>query len=180
MFKQPLLLLVFTCLLACSTSWGHQFFFAHGEIEYNEVAQKFEGSFVATAHDLESCLMQSYGLKTKLEKLDPSATEVGILETYLNKHLTLRYGCSLDSNAVDAYCSSQWEIEGFQVLKNGTIELYFSSVAKQLYPALQIDCTFLMDAFPEQQNKVTFIYRGESQTVNFTSNKHTQQIALKP
>jgi hypothetical protein len=174
------LLFISTCLLVTSVSWGHQYFFAFAEIEYNEMGQKFEGSVVATAHDLELSLMNSYGLQTKLEKLTPQSSEVKIIESYLNKFLTLRYGCSLNSNAVDAYCSADWNIESFQIMKNGTIELYFSAPAKHVYTLIQVDFRFLMDAFPDQQNKLTFIYREDRETQSFTKTQATHYFALKP
>jgi len=160
--------------------WAHQFFFAFAEIEYNEMTQKFEGSIVATTHDLEFALTKSYGLQTKLEKIDPKSPETKILESYLNKTLQLTYTCSMDSNAADANCVSSWTIESFQLMKNGTIELYFSSIAKQVFSGLQVDFSFLMDAFPEQQNKLTFIFRNERQTMNFTKSTPQQSFALKP
>lgn len=180
MFKPALFLFVFTCLLAPSKTWAHQFFFAFAEIEYNEMDQKFEGSIVATAHDLEFALMQSHGLQTKLEKLTPTSPEVKIIEAYLNKCLSFRYDCSLDSNEVDAFCSAQWSIESFQILKNGTIELYFSSPAKQVYTMIQVDFRFLTDAFPDQQNKLTFIYREHRTTLNFTKTQFQQNFTLNP
>jgi hypothetical protein len=180
MFKPTLFLFVFTCVLVPSKSWAHQFFFALAEIEYNEMAQKFEGSVVATAHDLEFALMNSYGLQTKLEKLTLESSEVKIIESYLNKFLTLRYGCALDSNAIDAYCSADWSIESFQIMKNGTIELYFSAPAKHVYTMIQVDFRFLTDVFPEQQNKLTFIYREVRKTLSFTKTQATHYFALKP
>lgn len=180
MFKPTLFLFVFTCMLVPSKSWGHQYFFAFAEVEYNEMAQKFEGSIVATAHDFEFALMDSHGLQTKLEKITAKSSEVKIMEDYLNQFLTLRYGCSLDSNAVDAYCSADWTIESIQIMKNGTIELYFSAPAKHIYTLIQVDFRFLMDAFPEQQNKLSFVYREERKTQSFTKTQATNYFALKP
>jgi hypothetical protein len=174
------LLIISSCLLVSSTSWGHQYFFAFAEIEYNEMAEKFEGSVVATTHDFEFALMKSHGLQTKLEKIEMNSSDVKIMEDYLNKFLTLLYGCSLDSNAIDAYCSANWRIESFQIMKNGTIELYFSAPAKHVYTLIQVDFRFLMDAFPEQQNKLTFIYREDRTTQSFTKTQATHYFALKP
>lgn len=173
------LLLISSCLLVSSASWGHQYFFAFAEIEYNEMAQKFEGSVVATAHDFELVLMNSYGLQTKLEKIEAKSSEVKIMEVYLNKFLTLRYGCALDMNAVDAYCSADWSIESFQIMKNGTIELYFSAPAKHVYTLIQVDFRFLMDHFSDQQNKLTFIYREDRKTQSFTQTQYQHYFALK-
>ncbi|MEY3585692.1 MAG: hypothetical protein RLZZ243_756, partial [Bacteroidota bacterium] len=39
---------------------------------------------------------------------------------------------------------------------------------------------FLMDAFPEQQNKLTFIYREDRKTESFTKTQATHYFALKP
>ena len=180
MKKFPFLLLVCTCLLSSSVSWGHQYFFAFAEVEYNEMGQKFEGSIVATAHDFELTLMNAHGLKTKLENIAPNSPEVKIMEGYLNQFLTLNYGCSFDSNAVDAYCTADWKIESFQLLNNGNIELYFSAAAKHVYTLIQVDFRFLMDAFPEQQNKLTFIYREDRETLSFTKAQSQQYFALKP
>jgi hypothetical protein len=37
-----------------------------------------------------------------------------------------------------------------------------------------------MDAFPEQQNKLTFIYREDRETLSFTKAQSQQYFALKP
>jgi hypothetical protein len=180
MKKFQFLLVVYICLLSSSISWGHQYFFAFAEVEYNEMGQKFEGSIVATAHDLELTLMNGYGLKNKLENIAPNSPDLKIMENYLNRFLTLQYGCSLDSNAVDAYCTADWTIESFQLMKNGNIELYFSAPAKHVYTLIQVDFRFLMDAFPEQQNKLTFIYRTDRETLSFTKAQSQQYFPLKP
>ena len=67
-----------------------------------------------------------------------------------------------------------------QIMKNGMIELYFSAPAKFIYTLIQVDFRFLMDAFPEQQNKLTFIYREDRETQSFTKTQATHYFALKP
>jgi hypothetical protein len=99
MRKLFFLLLVFSS--SFSKSWAHEFYFAYAELAYNEMNQKFEGTLIFTTHDLERALEPKGTLIGKLEKSDETSTLRKQLESYINQHFHIRYGCALYSNAYD-------------------------------------------------------------------------------
>jgi hypothetical protein len=177
----PKLLFAFLVhLSAINTSLAHEFYFAHAEISYNELQQKLEGTLIFTTHDLERTLAPKGTLIGKFEKLDPRAPELLLLENYINQHFQITYGCALDSNAVDALCMSKFTLEGIVTQLNGTIECYISAAIPALYNPIQFKFDALMEQYPGQQNKLTFIYRNQKETLNFIPGKEIQNIPLKP
>ena len=105
-------------------------------------------------------------------------------------HLSIRYGCALDSNAFDAFCTTQFSLEGISPQLNGTIECFVSAPVTLIYlPAslglpytntLNVHFDALFDTFSGQQNKLTLIYRNQKETLNFIPGKEIQNIPLKP
>ena len=160
-----------------SKSWAHEFYFAYAELAYNEMNQKFEGTLIFTTHDLERALEPKGSLIGKLEKSDERSTLRTQLESYINQHFYIRYGCALDSNAYDVMCYTQFTLEGISPALNGTLECYISAPAKLIYlpthlglaysTFLEIHFGALFETFSGQQNKLTLIYRNQKETLNF-------------
>jgi len=171
-------------------AWSHEFYFAYAEVAYNELAQRFEGTVIFTTHDLEKALDPRGSLIGKLEQSDESSPIRAQLEKYINQHLSIRYGCALDSNAFDAFCTTQFSLEGISPQLNGTIECFVSAPVTLIYlPAslglpytntLNVHFDALFDTFSGQQNKLTLIYRNQKETLNFIPGKEIQNIPLKP
>lgn len=188
MRKVFFILLVFSS--SFSKSWAHEFYFAYAELAYNEMNQKFEGTLIFTTHDLERALDPKGSRVGKLEQSDESSPIRGELEAYINKHLSIQYGCAIDSNTFDAMCYTQFILEGISPALNGTIECYISTPAKLLYLPTYLGLSYstilivqfdaLFETFSGQQNKLTLIYRNQKETLNFIPGKEMQNIPLKP
>lgn len=161
-------------------SFAHEFYFAYAELTYNELQQRFEGTIIFTTHDLERTLEPKGTLIGKFEKLDETSAELKLIESYINAHFQINYGCALDSNAIDAYCQSKFTLEGIVTQLNGTIECYISSSAGALYNPVQFKFDALMEQFPSQQNKLTFTYRNQKETLSFLSHDTQKYYIQKP
>ncbi|MEN9699684.1 MAG: hypothetical protein RLZZ301_882 [Bacteroidota bacterium] len=173
--------LLFLILLSFS-HWAsaHEFYFAYAEIELNELKHQFEGTVIFSTHDLEKAVEPSGALIGKLEQVQENGPELALLTNYLNKHLLFHYGCALDSNAIDAFCTASWTIEGIVTQLNGTIEIYVSAAAHAVYGPIHIQFDALMERFNEEQNKLTFIYRNHKQTLQFTPQLKQQYLLITP
>jgi hypothetical protein len=162
------------------TSFAHEFYFAYAELTYNELQKRFEGTIIFTTHDLERAIEPKGTLIGKFEKLDETSAELKLIEHYINEHFQINYGCALDSNAADAICKSQFTLEGIVTQLNGTIECYVSSTAGALYNPVQFKFDALMERNANQQNKLTFIYRDQKETLSFLLYDQQKYFTLKP
>ena len=162
------------------TSFAHEFYFAYAELTYNELQQRFEGTIIFTTHDLERAIEPKGSLIGKFEKLDETSSELKLIENYINQHFQITYGCALDSNAADIICMSQFTLEGIVTQLNGTIECYISSTAGALYNPVQFKFDALMERFTNQQNKLTFIYRNQKETLSFLLYDQQKYFTLQP
>jgi hypothetical protein len=73
---------------------------------------------------------------------------------------------------------SSFKIDGHQILLNGNIEVYLSCNLIEPWTKINVQFSLLMDYFPEQQNKITFIQKRKKTTLNFTSTNQNQPIEL--
>lgn len=162
------------------TGFAHEYYFAYAEITYNEIQQRFEGTIVFTTHDLERAIEPKGTLIGKFEKLDETSAELKLIENYINQHFQINYGCALDSNAADVFCTSTFALEGIVTQLNGTIECYVSSTAGALYNPVQFKFDALMERYTNQQNKLTFIYRNQKETLSFLLYDQQKYFTLKP
>jgi hypothetical protein len=162
------------------TSFAHEFYFAYAELTYNEIQQRFEGTIIFTTHDLERAIEPKGSLIGKFEKLDETSAELKVIENYINQHFQITYGCALDSNAADIICQSQFTLEGIVTQLNGTIECYISSSVAALYNPVLFKFDALMERYPNQQNKLTFIYRDQKETLSFLLYDQQKYFTLKP
>lgn len=163
-----------------ATSFAHEFYFAYAELTYNELQKRFEGTIIFSTHDLERAIEPKGSLIGKFEKLDETSAELKVIENYINQHFQITYGCALDSNAADIICMSQFTLEGIVTQLNGTIECYVSSNAGSLYNPVQFKFDALMERYTNQQNKLTFIYRDQKETLSFLLYDQQKYFTLKP
>lgn len=162
------------------TSFAHEYYFAYAELSYNELQNRFEGTIIFTTHDLERAIEPKGSLIGKFEKLDETSAELKVIENYINQHFQITYGCALDSNAADIICMSQFTLEGIVTQLNGTIECYISSSVAGLYNPVLFKFDALMERYPNQQNKLTFIYRDQKETLSFLLYDQQKYFTLKP
>lgn len=157
--------------LVCSqnTTFAHKFYFGFAELEYNEMQEKFEGTLIFTAHDLEEYLMQQKVIDSKFEKLSHDSTTNEIL----GKSLFQNFELFFQNNRVKLTCLD------FFLTRNGLIEIYFSSEKIAVNNEISIHFSSLMDYFPEQQNKITFIKNNKKSSVSFLPNEGIKTIKLE-
>ena len=150
------------------TSYCHESFFAFAEMEYNESSKCFELTLTVSTHDVEHWL-QDKGLKV-------SELEEHYADSALNRQLesTLLKGFSISSLTF----ASVFQIAGYEVLNTGVTEFYFKAIPNEISFPFTVKFDLLMDSFPEQQNKLTFIYRGKKQTYSFLTIQKEQIISL--
>jgi hypothetical protein len=89
---------------------------------------------------------------------------------------------SIINNSFQLFSENQQQklkIEHFTNELTGTTNFYLSSESVKISNELTINFPLLMDYFPDQQNKITFIYRGKKSTINFISTHQKQTIKLE-
>ncbi len=163
-------LLIF-CLFSLTlfSAQAHEYYFAFGEIEYNEATKKFEITLEMSAHDVESDLKRTgVTLDKHIEDQTQNKDFRKQLETYLLK------GFSISNNNSPINLS----LVGFDVLPNGQLYVYLESSQIELNKQLHFKFDLLMELFPNQQNKITLIYQKRKQTAVFLPTKPTEIITL--
>jgi hypothetical protein len=70
-------------------------------------------------------------------------------------------------------------LEGNEIGLNGLTTFYLSSKPIDLFDEIIFQYNLLMNEFPDEQNKLTFIFRGEKTTLNFIANQFTHSIKLE-
>jgi hypothetical protein len=164
-------LLVLLVLSCSGVAKAHDFFFAFAEMELNEVSSRFEITLTATTHDVERALIQD-GLNRGDVKWNSSDTVfTRLLENKINRHFSI----SVDGKDQ----KSRLILEGVENELTGTTRFYLSCPLPIVgFASFTVLFDFLMDTFPEQQNKLTFIYREQKQTVSFLPSHKTNTLRL--
>ena len=136
---------------------AHEYYFAFAEVEYNDVTQKFESTLIVSTHDLEIILERDSIMTREISEIDADQSEYCTLEKYLNEHFTI------ETN--NHKCV--FKLIGIESNLNGTTNFYFES--EEINIGLSIDFRFdlMMDHFKEQNNKLTFYFRGKNYTYSF-------------
>jgi hypothetical protein len=143
-------------------------------VEYNKKSAKFEATLTLTSHDLEAFLKKENLIVNSLDKALVDETEFSSIEKVINSNFFFYSDASGDKpNWV-----SSFKIDGHQILLNGNIEIYLSCDLIESWTKLNVQFSLLMDYFPEQQNKITFIQKRKKTTLNFTSTNQNQPIEL--
>jgi hypothetical protein len=177
MSKNILLLFI---LFISSNSFAHKYYFAFAEVEYNEMNQSLEATIIATAHDLESVLRENDVISKSLDEAKKNKKEYYAINDFLNKTFCVHTADSISLIALDSALPQQLEfvMDGFEVLLNGDVQFYLSAKIATPIKEFYVNFDFLMDKFPEQQNKLTFRYRDKKFTYNFLTTTRIQLIKL--
>lgn len=163
------LLAVFAFLSVLCSANAHEYYFAFGEVEYNLSTKKLEVTLEISAHDLEFD-MKKAGIT--LEKHIENQSGNAAFKKQLESHLAKGFSISADDSPVPL------SIIGFDVLPTGLLYVYLESGVVELPKSLFFRFDLLMESFPDQQNKVTFIRNTEKQTAVFLPTKPTEVITL--
>ncbi len=163
------LIAVFAFFSVLYSANAHEYYFAFGEVEYNAATKKLEISLEMSAHDLEFDMKKSgIVLDKHIENQSGNADFKKQLETHLAKGFVI----SVDGSTIPL------TVIGFDVMATGLLYVYLESEPVDLNKTLTFKFDLLMESFPNQQNKVTFIRNNEKQTAVFLPTKPTEVITL--
>lgn len=150
-------------------SFAHNYYFSFAEVEYNDFCGCFESSITVTTHDFEQVLRKKKLLNKNLESSLNDYQLKQKIESLINEGFQIK----LDNKNVE------FHLEGNEIGLNGLTTFYLSSKPIQLSNELHFSYSLLMNEFPEEQNKLTFIFRGEKTTLNFIANQISHSIILE-
>jgi hypothetical protein len=153
---------------------AHEYYFAFAEVDYNEKSAKIEATLTLSAHDFEASLQKDNVIKNSIDKAFLDSIEFLKIEKELNNSFSFS---SVEKPQETKWISS-FKIEGFQKLLNGNLEIYLSCDIPNSISLLTVQFNLMMDHFPDQQNKITFIRKRKKSTLNFTLANQIQKINL--
>ncbi len=152
-----------------SCAFSHAYYFGFAEMQYNLLNQTLETTLVLSAHDVEEVMKKSGEISHDLEFLVNDSLTVQAL----SKRIDQEFQVSVSGKKVT------FELLGFEVLKTGLLHIYLVSNPIEISDKIQIRFSSLMNEFPEQQNKLTFIYKQLKYTAVFLPAKQDALIELK-
>lgn len=152
-------------------SFGHDYYFAFAEVEYEEMNSSIEATIRISTHDFEKTLRDKKLITKELSLIEQDSAILVILEKEIESHFWINPGSSNGRN-LDLH------LDGFEILKTGVVEFYLSANVQDPVKQFEVGFDILMDELPLQQNKLTFINRNKKMNYVFLPNKRTQIIAL--
>lgn len=160
--------ILFLSFLISSFASAHNYYFGFAEMQYNELNRTLETTVVLSAHDLEDVLLRKGTISKSLEYLTSDEAALAAVAAEVLKDFHVKAG----GKAV------AFRALGFEITRNGMIQLYL--LAENVAPAKTYDITFacLMEVFPEQQNKITFICQSQKYSAVFLPHQRSATIAI--
>lgn len=152
-----------------SMVFGHDYFFAFAEIEYNDITRQFELTVVMSSHDLERVLNEKELSIDSLHGMTINSELHDELSAMISNHLQINSGEQTVS----------FLLFGAELLLNGTLELYLESAPIELDRKLEVFFDLLMQKYPEQQNKLTLYHRDKTYTATFLRGTKSNNILLE-
>jgi hypothetical protein len=150
---------------------AHDTYFAFAEVEYNDLNGTLEATLTLSTHDLERLLQEKEIIKGALSSTPMDSMLVSSISVLINSTF---YFSLPNKEAI------HWEIEGIENTLTGTTNIYLSSAVKQVTDTFSVRFDIFMDRYPEQQNKMTFIYHENKTTRVFLNAQRTDTFKLKP
>ena len=128
-----------------------------------------ETTIVLSAHDLEDVLLKKKLISKSLEYLEKDSR---IIET-VTQEILKEFSVALDGKKLN------FESFGFEITRTGLINIYL--LAKDVPPGKELNITFtcLMEVFPEQQNKLTYIKGTDKLTAVFIPGKNSAVLQIQ-
>lgn len=163
------LVLLFSLLFSAAGSYAHDYFFAFAELDYNSTEKCFEITLEGSAHDVEDVLNES-GIPIKeLEDHYTDQTMLAKIESFINTGFTLTSGTT----------TTNLKLIGMEVKTNGMVYFYLKSSPIELIDKkITVRFDWLMDALPQQQNKITLRYNNQKYTAVFLPTKRSEILEL--
>ena len=146
-------------------SFGHDFFFAFSELEYNQKTKKIECTITVSTHDFEGCMNSEKIMITDLNLLYQKKSEFKLVENYIKNHFKIWSDDLI-----------LFKMIGTEISLNGTMNFYLESEEILLNKEIKIFFDLLMDQNKTQQNKITFIHNNNSYTKEFFYSERLQTI----
>lgn len=159
--------ILFFLFLAGNAS-AHNYFFGFAEMQYNAVNHTLETTVVLSAHDLENVLLQKGSISKSLEYLTADSTAIAAVEKEVIANFSVKTGGK----------TAIFKSIGFEITRNGMINIYLLAENITLGKELEISFTCLMESFPEQQNKITFIRDSQKYTAVFLPHQRSAVIHI--
>ena len=150
---------------------AHDTYFAFAEVEYNDLNGTLEATLTLSTHDLERLFQEKGIINGALSSTPMDSVLVSSISVLVNSSFYF----SLPNNQL-----IHWEIEGIESTLTGTTNIYLSSVVKNVANGFSVRFDIFMDRYPEQQNKMTFIYHENKTTRVFLNAQRTDTFKLKP
>lgn len=150
---------------------AHDTYFAFAEVEYNDLNGTLEATLTLSTHDLERLLQEKKIIKGALSSTSMDSLLVSSISVLINS----TFYFSLPNKE-----SIQWEIEGIENTLIGTTNIYLSAAVQQVTDTFSVRFDIFMDRYPEQQNKMTFIYHENKTTRVFLNAQRSDTFKLKP
>jgi hypothetical protein len=166
LFRGLLICFIFLCF---SQAKAHDYYFGFAEMQYNETNKTLETTLVLSAHDFEEILFKEKIIDKELEFLVGNKAFIQQLEKIVLNHFTVQSG----------NIQFKFDLIGYEVFNTGLINLYLQAENVKLGHNLLIKFDSLMDEFPEQQNKLTFIYGTQKATAVFLPHLRTTELILE-
>jgi len=163
------LIVIAVFFLTATSSFGHEYFVAFAEVEYNEITRKFESTLIVSTHDLEKILKEKDKQLGDLMHIRSGSTSHKVLESFLVHHFNIKCDERI----------AKMELVGHEVTLEGTTNFYLESEPIAFNGALEITFDLLMNENESQQNKLTLYVRDKSYTRPFVHNTRKQTIKLE-
>lgn len=154
-------------LLSSTMLFAHDYYFAFAEVSYNENSKKFEVTLTVSTHDLEWALSKENINKGELEKLVVGTDEAKIVTNYLLEHFEIKSDSKVS-----------FELLGLESNVKGDTYFYLESQTVAIDETITVKFDLMMKVYKQQQNKITFYYKGKSYTKPFLYTQRTQIINL--
>jgi hypothetical protein len=162
---------IFTLLLTVLISGkaqAHDYYFAFAEMEFNQSTSQYELTLRVSTHDMEHWLNDHQVTVKELE----DHTKDSLIQYQISELL-------LEGFVVTANEDVVFHMDGYEVLETGMTNFYFTSEASELISPLHIMFNLMMEDYPLQQNKLTFIHDGMRVTVPFMALSDEHELIIE-
>lgn len=163
------LVLFLSMFFFMAVAHAHSYYFAFAEVNFNNQTQRLEVSVESATHDLIDALQDEGFAIDQLDKVMLDSAKKRELTTFVNRFLSFK----TPSNS-----SIQLDLKGVEVLNNGLCYIYLESSPFQIESSITIQFNWLMNSFPEQQNKITFTNNHEKFTSVFLPHRISETLQL--
>ncbi len=150
---------------------AHDTYFSFAEVEYNDLNGRLEATLTVSTHDLERFLQENEKIKGALS----STPMDSLLVSSISRLVNATFYFSLPEKP-----PLQWEIVGIENTLTGTTNIYLSSAVHEITDSFMVHFDIFMERYPEQQNKMTFIYHENKTTRVFLKSLRSDTFKIRP